>query len=366
MKIKELISIYILSLFAVLSMQTVVIRTAVAAENSVPSEGCSYGMGWDDGRPAPAEVSDDPTVTLKTTYKVNLGFDGCNSFSTRLVGTSPTGNKFIDTCFDITATNRTFSASVYFDTPGLYVIKASVFYASTDCSRNNQNKDVQITAWAQAATVVISNEQATVTDKSATITWSTSEKAEATVWLRLKDDPSKGSKPPATTSGKMVFNNLSPSTDYIYTVYATTDGWKTNATGADHYFKTNAPGVTAPTNSSTIAPNNSAPKPALNIPDSVAVSNVPDYDHSDLSLEPLIHADSVPAFLASLVKFMLLLIAGLSVIVILIGAFRMAMSQGKSEALTAGKKTITWAIIGLVVALLSYSIVAILQSVLGV
>jgi Type IV secretion system pilin len=106
--------------------------------------------------------------------------------------------------------------------------------------------------------------------------------------------------------------------------------------------------------------------PAANVPDSVAVANVPDYDHSDLSLDPLIHADSVPAFLAALVKFMLLLIAGLSVIVILIGAFRMVMSQGKTEALTAGKRTITWAIIGLVVALLSYSIVAILQSVLGV
>jgi uncharacterized membrane protein YjfL (UPF0719 family) len=42
------------------------------------------------------------------------------------------------------------------------------------------------------------------------------------------------------------------------------------------------------------------------------------------------------------------------------------MSQGNEEAVSAAKKTITWAVIGLVIALLSFSIVAIVQNLLGI
>lgn len=94
---------------------------------------------------------------------------------------------------------------------------------------------------------------------------------------------------------------------------------------------------------------------------------VGDYDKEvGPSLSKLINADSVPDFIASLIKGILLVISIIAVIVILIGAFRMAMSQGNAENIAAGKRTITWAILGLVLALLSYSIVAILQTVLGV
>jgi len=61
------------------------------------------------------------------------------------------------------------------------------------------------------------------------------------------------------------------------------------------------------------------------------------------------------------INVLLGLIAGVSVIFIIIGGFRLAFSQGKTEAVTAGKKTITWAIAGLVVALLAFAIVRIVE-----
>lgn len=92
----------------------------------------------------------------------------------------------------------------------------------------------------------------------------------------------------------------------------------------------------------------------------------PNYDAYTKSLDPLINASSIPDLVASLIKRFLQGVAAITVIIILVGAFRMVMSQGNTEALTAGRKTVTWAVIGLGVALLSYSIVAILQSLLGV
>jgi len=351
-----------------------------ADSKSIPSEACSYSLHWTDeqGNPPPVPIPtnpDNPTVNLKSTLKANLVFDGsgCRSFSTRFKGTSPSG-EFFNNCIDVTPTIKTLGASVYFDKEGRYVVSASVHFSSNCSPATDQKKNVQITAWAQPAIVVISEESASVTDKTAVITWKTDQASEGTVWLRQKNDPSKGEKAPATSENKVSFSGLSPNTDYIYTVYATTDGWKTNATGSDHAFKTNAPGNKAPTNSSEVIPSpgedNPTPVPTINIPDSLPVKSVPNYDEPADKNHPgligLINVESVPEFFASLLKFILLAVSGFAIIIILIGSFRMAMSQGKTEALTAAKKTITWAIIGLVVALLSYSIVAVLQGVLGI
>ncbi len=91
-----------------------------------------------------------------------------------------------------------------------------------------------------------------------------------------------------------------------------------------------------------------------------------DYDASFGSLDSLITPKSIPDFIAAVLKLFFLGIAGWAIVMILVGAFRMVMSRGNTEAITAGKKTLTWAIIGFVVALMSYSIVAILQTALGV
>jgi len=56
----------------------------------------------------------------------------------------------------------------------------------------------------------------------------------------------------------------------------------------------------------------------------------------------------------------------ISVLFIIVGGFKMVMSQGNEEALTAAKRTIVWAVLGLVVAVLSFSIIAIVQNLLGV
>ncbi len=62
-------------------------------------------------------------------------------------------------------------------------------------------------------------------------------------------------------------------------------------------------------------------------------------------------------------------LAGLAiwaVIAIIFAGFRMVISAGNEEAITQAKKAITWAILGLVIALLSFSMVAIVQNILNV
>jgi type IV secretion system pilin len=70
------------------------------------------------------------------------------------------------------------------------------------------------------------------------------------------------------------------------------------------------------------------------------------------------------SLLNRVVAFLVSFIAIMAIIFIIIGGFRLAFSQGNTEAVTAGRKTITWAIIGLVIALLSFAIIRILDSLL--
>jgi|GEM_PF-2491864 len=66
-----------------------------------------------------------------------------------------------------------------------------------------------------------------------------------------------------------------------------------------------------------------------------------------------------------LAKGMLSIVAIWSVIFIIYGGFRMVMAAGDEEAYTMAKTTITWAILGLIVAALSFSIVAIVKNLIG-
>ncbi len=65
-----------------------------------------------------------------------------------------------------------------------------------------------------------------------------------------------------------------------------------------------------------------------------------------------------------IVKGFLGIVAIWGVMFIIVGGFRMVMAAGNEEAYTQAKKTITWAILGVVVALLSFSIMAIVQNLL--
>ena len=62
------------------------------------------------------------------------------------------------------------------------------------------------------------------------------------------------------------------------------------------------------------------------------------------------------------VSILLAIAASLAIIYIIIGGFQLAFSQGKAEAAATAKKTITWAIVGLIVALMAFAIVRIVDS----
>ncbi len=76
--------------------------------------------------------------------------------------------------------------------------------------------------------------------------------------------------------------------------------------------------------------------------------------------------DSLTGTILTIAKGFLAIVALWAVVFIIIGGFRMVLSQGNEEAYLAAKKTITWAVLGVVVAMLSFSIIAIVQSLLGV
>ncbi len=86
------------------------------------------------------------------------------------------------------------------------------------------------------------------------------------------------------------------------------------------------------------------------------------YDSVTASLYNPLSANSIPELITRIIRILLLLIAMVAVVMIIVGGFRMVASSGNPAALTKAKQTIIWAVIGLVVALLSFSIVAIIQN----
>lgn len=80
---------------------------------------------------------------------------------------------------------------------------------------------------------------------------------------------------------------------------------------------------------------------------------------------PTVYCDLSSMFLL-IIRDILQIIPVLSVLVIIVGGFRMIMSQGNEEQLLRAKRTIYWAIGGLAVAFLSFSIIAIVRNLLGV
>lgn len=61
------------------------------------------------------------------------------------------------------------------------------------------------------------------------------------------------------------------------------------------------------------------------------------------------------------VSILVALAASISVLFIIIGGYQLVMSRGNAEAITSGKKTITWAIVGLVVALLAFAVIRVVD-----
>ena len=76
-------------------------------------------------------------------------------------------------------------------------------------------------------------------------------------------------------------------------------------------------------------------------------------------------SDSLTGTLLTIAKGFLAIVGIWAVVFIMIGGFKMVMSQGNEEAYLAAKKTITWAVLGIVVAMMSFSIIAIVQNLIG-
>lgn len=59
----------------------------------------------------------------------------------------------------------------------------------------------------------------------------------------------------------------------------------------------------------------------------------------------------------NIINVALMVLAGVSVIMVIVGGIRMAASHGDASQIKAGRETILYAVIGLVIAIASYSIV---------
>lgn len=68
----------------------------------------------------------------------------------------------------------------------------------------------------------------------------------------------------------------------------------------------------------------------------------------------------------NLLKFFFGGVAALAVVFVTLGAVQLTVSRGNPEALTKGKDTIIWSLIGVVVAVLAFSMVGIVQNILDV
>ncbi len=69
------------------------------------------------------------------------------------------------------------------------------------------------------------------------------------------------------------------------------------------------------------------------------------------------------ALLPNITKAVIGLTGGLSLLFVIIGSVQILTAYGNDERLVAAKKTLTWAIAGLVIALLSYAVVQIITSI---
>lgn len=101
-------------------------------------------------------------------------------------------------------------------------------------------------------------------------------------------------------------------------------------------------------------------------PDTGVTANVGDLDGNLGPLWNPLNFETVPQLIASLLRILFVLIGIAAVIIIIIAGFRMVLASGNEEELTKAKKAITWAIIGLIISLMSFSIVAIIERLIQV
>jgi len=75
--------------------------------------------------------------------------------------------------------------------------------------------------------------------------------------------------------------------------------------------------------------------------------------------------NDIPSLIVLIIKYLVSLIGIVAVLMIIIGGYQMVTSAGNEEGYKKAKQTITYAVIGLVIAVLSYSIASIVENTLG-
>jgi hypothetical protein len=90
-----------------------------------------------------------------------------------------------------------------------------------------------------------------------------------------------------------------------------------------------------------------------------------DFDLNVAQFVNPININSFPELVLYVMRGLIFLIGIMAVLIIIIGGVRMVISQGNQESVTKGKQTIIWAVAGLIVALLSFSLVSIVQNLLS-
>lgn len=82
-------------------------------------------------------------------------------------------------------------------------------------------------------------------------------------------------------------------------------------------------------------------------------------------LENPLSSETVSGLIAQIIKILLILVGSSAVIVIAISGFQLVLGGGAPDKRATAIKSITWAIAGLILSLLSFSIVAILQRIIS-
>lgn len=77
-----------------------------------------------------------------------------------------------------------------------------------------------------------------------------------------------------------------------------------------------------------------------------------------------LEAESIPELIATIIRILFVLAGITAVIVIIIAGFRMVIDSGNETQVKKAKEAITWAVIGLIVSILAFSIVAIIQRII--
>lgn len=129
-----------------------------------------------------------------------------------------------------------------------------------------------------------------------------------------------------------------------------------------------------PSSPAQVVPATAAPPPSDGNPDPTttpppAPPGPPDSNDDSLGsaevLESPIDITSLGELVVRLIRYLLIFVGSLSVLFIIIGGLKMVSSAGNEKAITSGKQTVQWAIIGLVVSLMAFTVVSIVQGFLG-